>query len=137
MVTARKPSVLTPKIPRASRAKPKPEPEVREWHPRPGAAHRCRILGESPFGGFERPLYSDDLTDVEIRQAELEAAGVEAVVEHAYPGGIWAAEQRKAVTIAELAQLHLAREGAGGGRWEILPEGQRMIYESMGLAPRA
>lgn len=131
MVAPRKPTVLTPKVPRASRAKPKAEAEVREWHPRPGWAYRVRICEESPFGGFERPFYTDDLFDAEIRQAEHEAAGIRSVLEHANRNG-YGPPPRHVVTVAELAEEHLARQWPDG-KWTISPEGQRRIYESMGL----
>lgn len=131
MVTARKATVLTPKVARASRAKPKPEVERPEWSPRPGGAYRVRICEESPFGGFERPFYTDDLFDAEIRQAEHEAADIRSVLEWAQPSG-YGPPPRHVVTVAELAERHLARQWPDG-KWTISPEGQRLIFESMGL----
>lgn len=90
-----------------------------------------RITEESPFGGFERPFYTGDLFDAEIRQAEHEAAGVRSVIEHANRYG-YGGPPREVVTVEELAGLGLARQ-AGDSKWEISPEGQRRIFESMGL----
>lgn len=131
MVAARKATVLTPKVPRASRAKPKAAPERAEWAPRPGMAYRVRITEESPFGGFERPFYTGDLFDAEIRQDEHKAAGIHSIIEWANRNG-YGGPPREVVTVEDLAALGLARQH-GDNKWEILPEGQRRIYESMGL----
>jgi hypothetical protein len=133
MAAPRKPTVLTPKVPRASRAKAKPAPEDARppWAPRAGREYRVRITEESPFGGFERPLYTGDLFDAEIRHAEHEAAGVRSVIEHADRYG-YGPPPREVVTVEALATLGLARE-VGGSKWSISPEGQRRIFESMGL----
>lgn len=131
MVAPRKPTVLTPKVPRASRAKAKAAPERAEWAPRPGLAYRVRITEESPFGGFEKPFYTGDLFDAEIRQAEHAAAGIRSIIEWANRNGYGSAP-REVVTVEMLAADGLARQ-AGDGRWEISPAGQRRIFESMGL----
>lgn len=97
----------------------------------PGRAYRVRICEESPFGGFERPFYTDDLFDAEIKQAEHEAAGIRSMLEHSNRKS-YGPPPRYVVTVAELSAMRLANQWPDG-RWSITPEGQRLINESMGL----
>jgi len=129
MVTSRKPTVLAQKAPPKSRAKAKPALAARpEFTPRAGEEYRVRLTSEGPFG-FEQPFYSGDEFDAELKLAEHHDAGLAAVLEISGRYG-YAPRSATPVTIADLAADHLAREHPDK-RWEILPEGQRRIDESL------
>lgn len=131
MVTARKATVLTPKAAPKPR-KPKAAEVIQDWVPREGApTWRSRPTRPNPFGDTE-PSYYGTEEEVRARHQVDTEAGMQPVIE-TLGRGFWGLPPRPVVTVASLAKRGLAREhpGNGGTRWEISPEGQRLILESM------
>ena len=88
MATARPRTVLTPKP--EPKAKPEaPDPRGPWKGPRPGERYRCRPTAENPWGGFDRPFYSDDLDAVQERAAANRANGTRCYVEEAFRYGYY------------------------------------------------
>lgn len=128
MVTARKRTILSPIIPRAVKAKPTADAPGERWRSRPTLP--------GPFGDDEPPFYG---TEAEVRErAAVDQLGGMAPVVECYTGGAGWYLRRPRVTCAMLGKLGHARalevNAKGEGTvWQILPEGQRLINESLGL----
>lgn len=131
MVTARKPTVLTPQAPRKAKVKAKAAPPE-EWVPREGApTWRSRPTRPGPWGDDEPPFYGSEAEVRERHQVDTEA-GMAPVIEQ-LGRGLWGPPARPILTVAELAKRGMAQEhpSSGGTRWTITPEGYRLLGESM------
>lgn len=94
-----------------------------------GNIYRSRPTLPGPFGD-EEPPYEGELHQVIARHAVDTEGGMAPVIEYRLHGCPWR-QWRKPVTVEELAREGLARQGERG--WIIEPEGQRRIYEAMGV----
>lgn len=128
---ARKRTILSPVIPRATRAKAPTAAELakgaEEWRSRPTLP--------GPFGDDEAPYCSASEAEVRARAEVDTAGGMAPIVERRTKGVGWQ-PARKVPTVAELAELGharaLERNASGAGTvWEIKPEGYRLLHESM------
>lgn len=111
--------------------------------PTDGYAYRSRPTTPGPFGDAEPPFLGP-LAAVLERHAVDAELGMEPVLEYRVKGAPWM-QYRPPVTMEHLKRLGLARENsytyvlpATGEsktetRWNIDPEGQRMIYDAMGV----
>lgn len=135
MVVSRKPTVLTPSLPRASRAKAADEIQAPEWHPRPGQSFRVRASGWPS----ETLLLTDDELDAKMLADELGA-----IFEVGTRYGFTAEMRSDVVTVAQLVKVGKGREivstrrmpdgsSKSETRYQISVEGQRETIESMGL----
>lgn len=111
---------------RLSKLPPPPKVEKVEKDPN---LYRSRPTLPGPFGDDEPPFYGTR-QEVQERAAVDAEAGMSPVVEYRLPGTPWM-PYRQAVTVEELSRLGLARQIES--RWQIHPEGQRRIYEAMGV----
>lgn len=109
-----------------SRLPPPPKVEAEKPDHR---AYRSRPILPGPFGD-EEPPFEGTLAEVVARHAVDTEAGMEPVLEYRVHGCPWM-PYREPLTVEEVAQLGHARRGERG--WIIDPEGQRMIYEAMGV----
>jgi len=91
--------------------------------------YRSRPTLPGPFGD-EEPPFEGTLREVVARHAVDVEGGMEPVLEYRIHGTPWM-PWRRPVLVAELVQLGLARQVERG--WSISPEGQRRIYEAMGV----
>lgn len=124
---ARKRTVLTPPPPpRARRAKP--DLELKEVRALPGRRYRLRYTELNPFGEFDPPAYSDNLSYLGQLATEARTVGIECIIEELGRGLYTPLREGKPLTVADLAGLGLARQQTDG-RWEISPEGYRRLYE--------
>lgn len=105
-----------------------PAPKVEKESP-DHRAYRSRPTMAGPFGDDEPP-FEGTLGEVVARHAVDTQAGMEPVLEYRIHGSPWM-PWRRPVFVAELDHLGLARMGERG--WIIEPEGQRRIYEAMGV----
>ena len=110
-----------------SKLPPKPKAEKVEDDPR---SYRSRATLPGPFGD-EEPPFLGTLQEVQERAAVDAEAGMAPVIEYRLPGMPWV-PWRQPVLVQDLARRGLARQGESG-KWEISPEGQRLIYEAMGV----
>lgn len=92
--------------------------------------YRSRPTMPGPFGDDEPPFVGT-LAEVVARHAADTEGGMEPVLEYRTHGMPWV-PYRKPVLVADLALLGLAHQ-RDGTKWTIDPEGQRMIYEAMGV----
>jgi hypothetical protein len=123
-------TAATPATAPAERASRKPAPPaITPYAERPGIKYRCRPIDPKASA----TVYTDDLEEAKGVLSDLAFDSIPAVVEikmgPAY--GILAAAAP--VTVEELAAAGQARQ-TPDKRWAISPEGQRRIYESMGLS---
>lgn len=109
-----------------SRLPPKPKEVKVATDPN---SYRSRPTLPGPFGDEEPPFYGTR-QEVQERAAVDAEAGMSPVVEYRLPGTSWMT-YRQPVTVEDLAHLGLARQGERG--WIISAEGQRMIYDAMGV----
>lgn len=131
-MAGRKRTVISPELPPRASKKPAARPREHDWTPPAGRALRIRPTAESPFGGFAPMRYTDDEAEVVRWREEDEANGIPSVIEAAQPGVYIPWPIREPVLVADLAAEGLATQGTDGA-WRISPEGQRRIYEAMGL----
>lgn len=122
-----------------SKLPPAPKPVKVEPDPR---SYRSRPTLPGPFGD-EEPPFEGPLPEVLERAAVDTEAGMAPVIEYRLPGLPWM-PWRRPVLVQDLHRLGLAHErtdswtDAGGKKrsrsfWVIDPEGQRMIYDAMGV----
>ena len=116
-----------PRAKTLSKLPPAPKAEKVEPDPR---SYRSRPTLPGPFGDDEPPFYGTR-AEVEARALVDTEAGMAPVIEYRLPGTPWM-EWRKPVLVADLARLGLARQ-TEGSKWQISHEGQRMIYEALGV----
>lgn len=127
MVTQRKPTVLTPKVPRATKPKPV-KAESPEWASRPGQpVWRVRFTADA--NPQTASTYFHDRDDAE--QAQVAKPGT--VLETIGASGLWGRLARDVPTVQDLAADGMAREVMVGNatRWEISPLGQEVITDAM------
>lgn len=131
MVVHRKPTVLTPKPERASRAKPKVIHED-EMIVRPGGAMwRSRPTLADPFTDELPKAFEGTEEEVRARHASDTAAGLAPLVEVRTLAS-WGAEPREVITVLDLAKMGHAHEVHDKpGVYRITPEGERILRESM------
>lgn len=108
-----------------SKLPPAPKAEKVEPDPR---MYRSRPTLPGPFGDDEPP-FEGTLAEVLARHEVDTEAGMAPVIEYRTAGTPWF-RWRRPVLVAELARLGLARQ-TEGSKWQISPEGQRMIYDAM------
>lgn len=114
-------------------ADPRKAPKVKAPKPEPvktgGNVYRSRPTLPGPFGDDEPPFYGE-LHEVLARHAVDVEGGMAPVLEYRFHGCPWV-PWRVPVMVEDLSRDGLAHQGERG--WEIDPEGQRRIYEAMGV----
>jgi hypothetical protein len=116
---ARPRSVLSEKVPRATKPKPAPVVAVQRWRSRPTLP--------GPFGDDEQPFEGDEAA-VRARHEADTLAGMAPVLE-VHSAADWT-RHRDVPTMRELAHQGLAHEVASN-IFKATPAGQARIYEAM------